>query len=346
MLYLLARTVGSKEPDLKEVSVSSLENANWTEKNLENVLSKRIDLVLRESQLMVIFQERQWQEEADILALDKTGVLYIFEIKRTKSDQSNLLQVLRYGQVFGQYLFHDLQDLFRKYTSNDGADLCELHRDYFMLPEALAPEAFNIEQKFVVVTAGIDLKTLEAVRYWRKKGLPIIPLTYHVYEMGKEFLLEFHSYAPQAEDYRGLLSEACIVNTNRTYDGNAYKAMLAQGKASAFGGRRTAVDGIAKHSRVFLYHNGVGVIAMGTVKDGKVHEVRSTGPEDEEHYMLLDMKYSAVPYQEPDKCVSPSEIRTSTGTNIVYRQTVFGIDKQMADAIQGLLEKKHNPVMP
>ena len=55
---------------------------------------------------MTIFTERKGKEEPDILALDKNGDLYIFELKRWGSDQENLLQVLRYGQLFaGVYCY-------------------------------------------------------------------------------------------------------------------------------------------------------------------------------------------------------------------------------------------------
>jgi hypothetical protein len=57
MLYKL----DNKKKDLVRVSLSDLAVANWKEKDLENVLSKKISLVFREDQLMVISQERQWQ---------------------------------------------------------------------------------------------------------------------------------------------------------------------------------------------------------------------------------------------------------------------------------------------
>ena len=49
---------------------------------------------------MIIMQSRQWQEEPDLMAIDRDGHLYIFELKAWESQPENLLQVLRYGQIF------------------------------------------------------------------------------------------------------------------------------------------------------------------------------------------------------------------------------------------------------
>lgn len=46
-------------------------------------------------------QPRKWQEKPDLMALDREGNLYIFEIKVWESRNENLLQILRYGQLFG-----------------------------------------------------------------------------------------------------------------------------------------------------------------------------------------------------------------------------------------------------
>ena len=53
------------------------------------------------------------------MALDKNGELYIFELKRWGSNQENILQVLRYGQIFGKSNYVELNNLFKKYTNKD-----------------------------------------------------------------------------------------------------------------------------------------------------------------------------------------------------------------------------------
>lgn len=68
---------------------------------------------------MAIFTEKARQEEPDILAIDKEGDLYIFELKRWSGKQENLLQVLRYGQLFGKSTYDELNCLYQKYQHNE-----------------------------------------------------------------------------------------------------------------------------------------------------------------------------------------------------------------------------------
>ena len=65
MLYHITKKTASSDPVVLEpVSLSDLSRAGWKEKDLENVLADRIDYLIRGDQLMVIFQERQFQEDA------------------------------------------------------------------------------------------------------------------------------------------------------------------------------------------------------------------------------------------------------------------------------------------
>ena len=84
------------------------------ELHIENFVKSRLSEIVSEEHLMLIGQERKWQEEADFLAIDRAGTLYIFELKRWESNAENLLQVMRYGQIFGRYPYEDLRDLARR----------------------------------------------------------------------------------------------------------------------------------------------------------------------------------------------------------------------------------------
>ena len=81
-------------------------------------------------------------EEADLLALDKAGVLYIFELKRWESNQENILQVMRYGQIFGRYTYKHLENLVKRRGKLDGC-LKEKHKEYFDLDKELSDLDFN-----------------------------------------------------------------------------------------------------------------------------------------------------------------------------------------------------------
>lgn len=85
--------------------------------DLQELLSNHIQDLISSSELMTIFNERPRQEEPDILAMDSNGDLYIFELKRWSSHQENLLQVLRYGQLYGNSNYDELNEMFKKYLN-------------------------------------------------------------------------------------------------------------------------------------------------------------------------------------------------------------------------------------
>lgn len=70
------------------------------------------------------------RRKPDILAIDRNGDLYILELKRWSSDRENLLQVLRYGQLYGSSNYDELNELFQKYSKSN-AELLEIHKQYF-----------------------------------------------------------------------------------------------------------------------------------------------------------------------------------------------------------------------
>ena len=101
MLYKLNR---DEIESSARIDVKTPADFDLKEKDIENFLRSRLDEVVSEDHLMLIGQERAMQEEADLLALDKDGKLYIFELKRWQSNQENILQVLRYGADFWKIL--------------------------------------------------------------------------------------------------------------------------------------------------------------------------------------------------------------------------------------------------
>lgn len=342
MLYGIQKKTKTDDPSLlTPVPLSSLDTAGWREEDLEAILVERIDYVVREDQLFVVCHERKRQEEADILALDKNGVLYIFELKRWSGKESHLLQVIRYGQIFGRYGYSELESLFRKYVRDETAPLDGRHCQFFQLGDKLPSSQFNSDQRFLVVTAGMDIDTLEAVQYWRGKGLPIQALTYHLYRYGDSFLIEFHAYSPDPDDYAALVTGNYVVNTNVTYEPDAYKEMLDQGKAAAYYGRRNALDSIGKGDTVFLYHTGVGVCAVGRALD-KPRGTDYRGDPGQEHFVPLEFRYAADPKLEPRKCVSAAEINAAVSRSYRFRQTAFSITAEMAATIEKLLKDKHD----
>ena len=104
------------------------------------------------------------------MAIDDKGDLYIFELKAWESQSINLLQALRYGQIYGQYSYDSLNELYnRDFPEND--NLIDSVNDKF--ETNLSEDDINKRQHFVIVTNGLDYKTRESILYWRNQGLDV-----------------------------------------------------------------------------------------------------------------------------------------------------------------------------
>ena len=159
MLYKLNKNTNRN--NYSKVKRVTLSDIGWKEKDLENLISNNIQDFISSNDLMAIFTERARQEEPDILAIDKEGDLYIFELKRWSGKQEHLLQVLRYGQLFGKSTYDELNCLYQKYQHNEKANLALDHSSYFYgdTSKILPDDNFNKKQHFLIVTNGVDQAT-------------------------------------------------------------------------------------------------------------------------------------------------------------------------------------------
>lgn len=334
MLFKLDQT---NKDYLRGVKTVTLAQIGWEEKDLENIISKNLPLFIPENQLMVIFQERRRQEEADIFALDKNGMLFIFELKRWKSSQENLLQVLRYGQRFGQYDYDALQEMIRTYHKNPSLNLAETHFNYFkeVISKKLEEDRFNFDQHFVVITNGIDLETLNAVQYWKNKGLKIDCLPYKVYKEDDSFVLEFKSFNPQNEIIIEEETNIFVVNTNIAYSKTNYKDMLTKNRAAAYGDKRFGIERIKNGDLVLLYHSGTGIVAIGKAK-GKVQK----DEKNEEYWISVVFSWKIDPDLERNRAIHAWEINSKLNTTYAFRNTVFSISQEIYDIIINIAQNK------
>ena len=337
----------------QRIEIANLADFNVTEKDLEDFLASHLGEVFSEENLMLVAQERPFQEDADLLALDREGTLYIFELKRWESRQENILQVLRYGQRFGQYDYEDLEE-FAHRRGMQAKSLKEAHRYYFDLDDPLDEDQFNVDQVFVVVTSGTDEESMNAVNYWRSKGIKIVCVPYSVYRIANDGpYIQVHTYNPTGVVTPERNPRHFIVNTNKTYMEDAWRDMLGiggtastggadsplGGKASAYYGRKYAIQNIPKESTVFLYHTGVGVIAKG-VSTGGCGRTDFEGDLDEEYFVPLRFEWVLNEDQWADLAPKAREINRRLNGGHRFRQVVFSIGKEMADTIDGIYGEK------
>jgi|AntDeeMinimDraft_5_1070356.scaffolds.fasta_scaffold33653_1 hypothetical protein len=119
-----------------------------------------------------------------------------------------------------------------------------------------------------------------------------------------------------------------LLNTNKRNSVEDSKRMLAEGIAAAFYAPwKYSINRIKKGDIVFLYENGIGVVAYGRAS-GETLVRDYNGDADEFHYQSLS-NFSIL--QTPMKA---SEIRKVLSGNIVFLRTMVSIadgDKLLAE---------------
>lgn len=323
MLYKL--NTGNNREKYEKVKRVTLSDIGWKEKDLEKLISNNIQDFISSNDLMPIFNERARQEEPDILAIDKNGDIYIFELKRWSGKQENLLQVLRYGQLFGKSTYEELNSMYKKYQKNDLADLAHDHSVYFNSSELLE-ENYNQKQHFLVVTNGVDQETVESIMYWKNNGLNIDAIVYWVFEISGEYFIEFNTYS-QVENFLEYENNCYVLNTNIKSHSRFTEEMLTEHKAAAYyPGWREKITKLQKGDIVFLYKSGVGIIAYGYAS-GVLNKCPCDGYIDYEYNMHLE---NFVVLEKP---ISASQMKEITGYGFNFRQTLFAISEESAKLI-------------
>lgn len=142
MLYKLGSS-DEKFDKLEPVAFKDFSSFGNLEKDLEELIAKSIlEVLFEDASLMPIFQERQYQAEADIYALNEKGELIIFELKRGAAGEGAVHQALRYAQDAGQWSYATLQNKYQQYTG-ENTDLHSAHQEAFNLEHALDARDIN-----------------------------------------------------------------------------------------------------------------------------------------------------------------------------------------------------------
>ncbi|HUS44663.1 MAG TPA: hypothetical protein VM219_01305 [Phycisphaerae bacterium] len=323
------RALATKAPSVR------LAHFGLDERGLQNILFRALDRLIPDDELLLIMQSRHWREEPDLMALDARGTLYIFELKAWESHSENILQALRYGQIYGQYNYEQLDQMFRTFYRGKKS-LREVHQATFDV--FLDETAFNAAQVFVVMTNGVDHRTREAVQYWRSRGLDVRPWVYRVYEDADlKMLLEISRFATEDDPYEDIQEGYYIVNTNYRNDPKDHEMMLKERVASAFFTPwKEKIARINKGDVVFLYQSGVGILAVG-VANGKLQKRAYQGNPDnkDEDFSMPLTKFELV-----DPPMAPSEIKETCGVNYRFMSTLFSIDAEAGRKLETILRSR------
>ena len=110
-----------------------------------------------------------------------------------------------------------------------------------------------------------------------------------------------------------------VLNTNKKHDLNNHREMISEGRAAAFYDPwKFNIDKIKKNDTVFLYENGVGIVAYGK-GSGKTLKKDNYGDKDACHYQNL------IDFTMLEQPLSAAEIKKILNRNVVFLRTMSGM---------------------
>jgi len=312
MLYKLGMS-GKRFDSIEPMSYKGLPK----EKHLEDLIAQNLfDVLFEGNELMPIKQERQWQPEADIYALDRKGDLFVFELKRDDAGAGAVHQALRYCEKAAHLAFEELERQYKNYPKRIKDDLRAAHQEVFSLDQPLDRTTFNRNQHIIIVGSAGDKELVRNVDYWRSKGISIAFIPYRIYEINAEHYFEFFS-VPYDQHSNPGVRKGVIFDTNLSYIENSIWYMCEKSRVAAFGDIKSIVHSFRKGDVAFLYHKGHGIVAAG--------EVRAEAQPDES----ADAEYctvkwlTPVPKQgEPLRALPAWRIKEVMGFNFWWAKTM------------------------
>lgn len=301
----------------------TLSDIGWNEKDLQRLLYDNLDEIFPDDELLLIMQSSNWQEEPDLLALDKEGTLNIFELKAWEGRDFNLLQCLRYGQIYGQKNYKSLDELYRKKTRTEN-HLLDVVNEKFS--NSLNEQDINKKQKFIIITNGVDYRTRQSINYWILQGLNVQAWIYRIHQIDEELAIEFDRFKILDNPYEDINEGYYILNTNLQGGEEDEEDMLAKHKAAAYYEPwKYKIENIKKGDKVFLYRSGRGIIAKGIasgIVEKRDYQEDPASPDQEYFQTLAKFKILKTP-------IPASEIKKIGETNYVFMQTMFAIGKDV-----------------
>ncbi|HFD88015.1 MAG TPA: hypothetical protein ENJ35_10115 [Gammaproteobacteria bacterium] len=268
MLYKLGSSAGRFDK-LEPEPFKDFSSFKQLEKDLEHLIAESIlDVLFEDASLMPILQERPYQAEADIYALNEKGELVIFELKRGAAGEDAVHQVLRYAQDAGQWSYDRLQSKYQQYSGSE-IGLNQAHRDAFELEKPLDAKEINTKQHLVVIGSAADDSLINAVDYWKRQGISINFLPYRIYELGGSQYLEFFALPFDRHRNPGDI-KGVLFDTNRSYDEELIWYMMENERVAAFGDAKRFVERVHPGDIVFFSHKLRGLVAAGRVRKGSI----------------------------------------------------------------------------
>jgi hypothetical protein len=177
-----------------------------------------------------------------------------------------------------------------------------------------------------VVTDGADDETIAAVNHWQRHGLDIDVWPYRVYAGDRNsFRLELPELYIRGRRISTSVPGIFFVNTNREHDPDVESYMLEHGVALALLQKwMPKINRITAGSRVLLYGNAAGVLALGIATPERKDDTLKGDPM--RFVKLRDFKKLIEP-------MPPAAIRRVGGRTFGFRGTVRELSSAVGEKV-------------
>ncbi len=337
MLYKLDSSNG-KFDKLEPVAFKDFTSFGNLEKDLEELIAKSIlDILFEDSSLMPIFQERQYQAEADIYALNEKGELIIFELKRGSAGEGAVHQALRYAQDSGQWSYAKLQEKYQKYAGTE-VELTKAHQEAFNLEHTLDAREINNKQHLLIIGSAADDSLINAVDYWKKQGISIEFLPYRIYELGNEKYFEFFALPYDKHRNPGNI-KGVLFDTNKSYNKDSIWYMIENRRVAAFGDAKRFIEYVYSGDIVFFSHKWTGLVAAARVNNGDIK-----APDEDTLYRDVTFITPIPKKGEAIKAMPFKKVSEVTGKSFFWARTIKvpylskGEAENLAEKLKSYLE--------
>lgn len=308
-------------PDFTECEEVTPSSVNILEKDIEDWFVNNTKLIFSDKKsVFVLAQELKGESLADILALDSQGNLLVIEIKRDWSDRATVGQLLDYASNLSKWSYEEFNTRYRKYTG-ESKELIDEFRSFVENPEFEKSDLFA-KQRLFVVAPYYDEPLIRIIRWLKEYDLPIDYVPFRIYRKDGGLLLKIEQITIEPIEQRWGWNGDWFFNTNETYGSGAYQKMIKQQRIGIYG--YTDPEGILSKpnvgDRVFLYRNGVGIIAVAELGEEikRGNEIFGQVENNECHRTIRNLKVLK------DNGVSSAQVK-KMGYNLPVRSTLCKI---------------------
>jgi hypothetical protein len=306
------------------------------EKKLETCITDLIGDVLF-PEFLVFGNERSFQKEPDIFAVNGRGDLVVFELKvGGQYDRTKTLQAMDYAQRYSYWRYDSINLHFKKCFGEE-KEFKESFEEHFGYK--IEESDFNRKQRIIVISHSSSVDTYNVASYWRERGIDIQEYFYRFYQIGEKIYFELSNELYNPADNKG----SCWINTNSKYGVECYMDMVKNQKVAAYGGRADLIGKWLSKATIFLYHNGKGIIAAGTgtSKITNTYYKEESDYEDDERNMQLKNFISGVNLEtkEIEKYIGASRIKELLKRDFWFPNTIVPLNDEEANILYNECKK-------